>query len=138
MANNGPVPLARAVDIIRGVLSGLAHAHAAGITHGDLRAEQVLLAVDGILLADVGIAATLGHRTTPRDDMAALVALVQEMLTSGLGSDGEEKLETSRSLPPWLTDWLRTRWTDAGKALAAIQLPPSPPHSGPRAPQPFV
>src|ERR671930_1094827 len=37
IGNNGPIPLASAVEILRGMLSGLAHAHAAGIAHGDLK-----------------------------------------------------------------------------------------------------
>src|SRR5256886_16251000 len=55
IGNNGAVPLTRAVEIVRGVLNGLAHAHAAGIAHGDLKAENILLADEGILVADTGI-----------------------------------------------------------------------------------
>src|SRR6266576_3451356 len=56
IGNNGAIPLARAVDILRGVLSGLAYAHAAEIALGDLKAENVLLSDKDVLVADTGIA----------------------------------------------------------------------------------
>jgi len=70
--------LARAVEILRGVLSGLAHAHAAQISHGELKAENVLLADQGVLVADTGIASALGKPATPRNDMAAVQSLARE------------------------------------------------------------
>jgi len=62
IGNNGAIPLARAVDILRGVLSGLAHAHEADVAHGELKPENVLLADEGVLVADTGIAGALGSR----------------------------------------------------------------------------
>jgi len=126
LGNNGAVPLARAVEILRGVLSGLAHAHAETIAHGDLQAENVLLADEGILLADTGIAAALGRPATARNDMIAAQALAHEMLTGQAPRLGEEPLERSRSLPAWISEWMRSRWTDAGKALAGMRPPPPP------------
>src|SRR5213594_943670 len=41
IGNNGAIPLARTVEILRGILSGLAAAHAATISHGELKAENV-------------------------------------------------------------------------------------------------
>src|SRR4051812_32815486 len=43
IGNNGAVPLTRAVEILRGILTGLAHAHAQAISHGEVKAENVLL-----------------------------------------------------------------------------------------------
>src|SRR5260370_22215393 len=74
IGNNGAIPLARAVDILRGVLSGLAHAHEADVAHGELKPENVVLADDGVLVADTGIAGALGKPATPRNDMAAVQA----------------------------------------------------------------
>src|SRR5260221_9505680 len=51
IGNNGAIPLARAADILRGVLSGLAHAHEADVAHGELKPENVVLADDGVLVA---------------------------------------------------------------------------------------
>jgi serine/threonine protein kinase len=129
LGNNGAVPLARAVEILRGVLSGLAHAHATEIAHGDLHCENVLLADEGILVADAGIAAGLGRPATARADMVAVQALAHEMLTGRAPGPDAEPLEQSRSLPAWLSEWMRSRWTDAGKALAAMRPPPPPPSS---------
>jgi serine/threonine-protein kinase len=131
VGNNGAVPLARAVEILRGVLSGLAHAHAAQIRHGDLTADNVLLAEEGILVADTGIAAALGRPATARNDMIAVQSLAHEMLAGRAPAPEEEPLERSRSLPGWLSEWMRSRWTDAGKALAAMRPPPPPSTSSP-------
>lgn len=124
IGNNGAIPLARAVEIMRGVLTGLAHAHAAGISHGELKAENVVLADQGVLLADTGIASALGKPATPRNDMAAMQSLAREMLTGTKPTIGEEPLERTRALPLWLMEWLRSRWTDAGRALAGMRPPP--------------
>lgn len=129
LGNNGAVPLARAVEILRGVVSGLAHAHAAGIAHGELKAENVLLADEGILVADAGIATALGKPATARNDMVAVQAMAHEMLTGKAPRFGGEPLERGRALPTWVTEWMRSRWTDAGKALAGMRPPPSPPSS---------
>ena len=124
IGNNGPVPLSRTVDILRGVLNGLAHAHAAGIAHGELKAENILLGDDGFLVADCGIAGALGRPASARNDMAAVQALAREMLTGKKPTIGEEPLERTRALPLWLTEWMRSRWTDAGRALAGMRPPP--------------
>ena len=124
IGNNGAIPLARAVEILRAVLAGLEHAHAAGIAHGELKAENVLLAEQGVLVADTGIATALGKPATARNDMAAVQALAREMLTGKKPTIGEEPLERTRSLPLWLSEWMRSRWTDAGRALAGMRPPP--------------
>ena len=124
IGNNGAIPLARAVEILRGMLSGLAHAHGGEISHGELKAENVLLADEGVLVADTGIASALGKPATPRNDMAAVQLLAREMLTGTKPTIGEEPLERTRTLPLWLTEWLRSRWTDAGRALAGRRPPP--------------
>lgn len=129
IGNNGAIPLARTVEILRSVLNGLSYAHAAEISHGELKPENVLLADDGVLVADTGIATALGKPATPRNDMAAVQALAHEMLTGMKPVVGQEPIERSRTLPLWLTEWMRTRWTDAGRALAGMR--PPPPSSSP-------
>jgi len=135
IGNNGPIPLARAVDILRGVLSGLAHAHDADVSHGELKPENVLLADEGVLVADTGIASALGKPATPRNDMAAVQLLAREMLTGLKPTIGQEPIERTRTLPLWLTEWLRSRWSDAGRALAGMRQPPP---SSPPSPQLFA
>lgn len=124
IGNNGAIPLARTVDILRAILNGLAHAHGAGIAHGELRPENVLLADEGVLVADTGIAGALGKPSSPRKDMAAVQALTLEMLTGSKPSTGQEPLERTRTLPLWLSEWLRARWADADRALAGMRPPP--------------
>jgi eukaryotic-like serine/threonine-protein kinase len=59
---------AAALDIMTGVLDGLAAAHSSGITHRDVKPENVLLTADGrIRVADFGLArahAAVGHTRT--------------------------------------------------------------------------
>jgi eukaryotic-like serine/threonine-protein kinase len=47
LARSGELPLRRAVKVLHGILVALSHAHAAGIWHGDLKPENVLLAGGG-------------------------------------------------------------------------------------------
>jgi len=124
IGNNGAVPLARTVEILREVLNGLAYAHAAGIAHGELKPENVLLADAGILVVDTGIAPALGKPATARNDMAAVQALAREMLNGAKPTVSDEPIERTRTLPLWLSEWLRSRWTDAGRALAGMRPPP--------------
>ncbi len=133
LASHGELPLRRAVDILRDVLTALAHAHAASIVHGDLRPEHVLLADGRALVADTGIVDALarslpraapaaasaalcapayvaperrgsGTSAGPRDDMFAVGVLVHEMLTGRPPAPEAESLEEVRSLPPWLVE----------------------------------
>jgi len=124
IGNNGPIPLARTVEILRAILNGLAHAHGAGIAHGELRPENVLLADEGVLVADTGIASALGKPASPRKDMTAVQTLTHEMLTGMKPTTDQEPLERTRTLPLWLSEWLRSRWADADRALAGMRPPP--------------
>ena len=126
IGNNGAIPLARTVEILRSILSGLEYAHSLEIFHGELKPENVLLSDTGVMVADTGIASALGKPATPRNDMAAVQLLAREMLSGLKPTIGQEPLERTRSLPLWLTEWLRSRWSDAGRGLAGRAHPPLP------------
>src|SRR6266540_4021727 len=51
LARDGELPLRQSVALLRDVLEALAHAHAAGIVHGDLKPENVLVVENGRALA---------------------------------------------------------------------------------------
>src|SRR5256714_14113839 len=65
LARNGELPLRRTVEILRDILTALAHAHAAHIAHGDLKPENVLLTEARTLVADTGIVGAV-ERSLPR------------------------------------------------------------------------
>jgi eukaryotic-like serine/threonine-protein kinase len=137
LVRNGEPPLARAVEILRDVLAALVHTHAARLTHGDLKPENVLLADrGGARVADTGIVNAVarslrsaipgaacaalcarpyvaperrdkGAAAGPPDDMFAVGVLVHEMLTGRPPEPEPVPLEDIRQLPPWLADLIR-------------------------------
>lgn len=101
----GRLPVARTLDILAGVLEGLAAAHTAGFVHGDVKPENVLLDERGdVKVTDFGLARAIGdadHKASllmgtaaylapeqatrrtpdPRSDLYSAGILLFEMLT---------------------------------------------------------
>lgn len=91
IASEGPLPPRSAALLVGGVLSGLAAAHAAGLIHGDVRSENVLLASywrrltpGSARLADPalpGLSVSAPKALTPADDVRAAGAVLYQALT---------------------------------------------------------
>jgi serine/threonine-protein kinase len=120
------------------VLSGLAHIHEAKLTHGELRAENVLLSDTHAAVCDAGIADALRRSHTAggdappldaRDDIYAVGLLAHEMLTGTQPEPDGEPISKRRSLPSWLSKLLdkclapepSLRWANAGEALGELK-----------------
>ena len=79
LLDQGPLPLRRAIDYARQIADGLGAAHAKGITHRDIKPDNVFVTSDGrVKILDFGLAQTA---TTPWLPIAAAAALA---LTAGL------------------------------------------------------
>ncbi|NIK58470.1 serine/threonine-protein kinase [Kribbella shirazensis] len=65
LAEHGPLPWDRAVDIVEQAAAGLAAAHAQNVVHRDIKPSNLLVAADGtVKVADFGIAHLPGSETS--------------------------------------------------------------------------
>src|ERR1700735_3312044 len=120
LRDHGPFAPAVALDIMTGVLDGLAAAHASGIVHRDVKPENVLLTADGrVKVADFGLARALtaaGHTRTglligtvayvppeqvtgdsagPRGDVYSAGVMLFEMITGRVPFTGDTPLSVA-------------------------------------------
>jgi serine/threonine-protein kinase len=164
--DRGPLPPARAIEVLRSLASGLDHAHAEGIVHRDVKPANVLLGRrDGqVKLADLGIATAVegtritksgtvmgtasymapeqleGHRAGPEADIYSLAIVAWEALSGRRAYDGRTPIEIAHRKaaepPPSLAD----AWPDAPPAAVAVlqRAMGADPASRPRSATAFV
>lgn len=71
-ARTGPMPVSLALPIIGAVLDAVAHAHAHGVLHRDLKPQNVLLSKSGdVQVADFGLARIAGDSPVTRTGLRA-------------------------------------------------------------------
>ena len=93
LEREGPLPPAQVVDIATQVATALAHAHAKGVVHRDVKPSNLLLGRDGLIkLADLGLAKSLqaagmSSLTGSGTVLGSLAYIPPEQLTDATGVD---------------------------------------------------
>src|ERR1700730_16710333 len=94
LLEEGPLPVARVLDIGAQALDGIAKAHEAGIVHRDLKPENLMVTGDGFVkILDFGLAKLLRPETQPAAVSAATATGVV------VGTAGYLSPEQLRGLP---------------------------------------
>jgi tetratricopeptide (TPR) repeat protein len=75
LTREGPLPIPDAVRILRDVADALAHAHAHGVVHRDIKPDNVMLSERHALVTDFGIGKAVSGAATPQTLTTAGVSL---------------------------------------------------------------
>jgi tRNA A-37 threonylcarbamoyl transferase component Bud32 len=75
LAREGELPISEAARILREVVDALAHAHASGLVHRDIKPDNVLLSGQHAVVTDFGVAKAVSEATGRQQLTTAGVAL---------------------------------------------------------------
>jgi serine/threonine-protein kinase len=64
LSNEGPLPVAEALHVLRDIARALAYAHARGVVHRDVKPDNVMLSGGAAVVADFGIAKAVSAAMT--------------------------------------------------------------------------
>jgi serine/threonine protein kinase len=86
LAAQGPMPLHKTIPLLKGILEGMAHAHAKGVLHLDLSPSNLMVDVEGVpRVMDFGLSRKNRLRPGPGDALCgALAYMSPEHLTGGV------------------------------------------------------
>ena len=140
----GPLPVATAMEMARGVAQGLVAAHAKGIIHRDLKPENVMISEGNrVRLTDFGLARDLenpeekpglivgtpyymspeqwlGHKADERSDLYSLGVMLYQMVTGKRPFEGEtvqEVMDLHLKTTPRSPRSLNSSLTDGASAM---------------------
>jgi eukaryotic-like serine/threonine-protein kinase len=145
LIDEGPLPAARAADIVAQVADALDHAHRSGVVHRDVKPSNILVRDDGVVkLADLGIARTLdasritatgsvfgtlayiaperlrGEPDGPPADVYSLAAVAFESLSGRRAQQATTPAELVRLAGEGPVPELREAWPAAPAAAARL------------------
>ncbi|SES44561.1 protein kinase domain-containing protein [Actinokineospora terrae] len=135
----GPLPVARAVDVVCQVAVALQAAHAAGLVHRDVKPGNIKLDGDHVHLLDFGIARSTAG-TTGLTTTGMFIGTVDYMAPERFGATAGDVRSDVYSLGCLLFECLTARKPFPGPNAAAIihahlsQAPPRPSALAPRVP----
>jgi len=145
---DGPLAVAEAVAVARGVLTGLAAVHARQIVHRDIKPQNIRLCADRVVVMDFGIArahdaaaaaaapaAGRGRRSTPHTTIAGTPGYIApEVLAGGRATAAADLYSVGLLLHEMLTGRLPLEPTTGATAVGGSREPAPPVAAAPRPP----